>query len=146
MKKMKKRPSGHNSLYPEKRKKKRLHVQLISFERVTERWQITPFMFYMFFIDNSWWACEPEGNFYGNVCIDGDYYKQVYPVDFYDGQNGDVVMGYVGVINSGNMSIHKGRLVFVKNALSAGVELSRSLTYKSEVRMDYYKRFEIWKT
>lgn len=134
------------SNYPENRKKKRVHVQWFNLERVTDKWMVSPEYFYMFQIKGEWWACTPEGNFYGNIEINGDYYRPAWPVAFYDGQNGDIVIGYVGVIYYSNMGVHKGRFVFVKNHLSAGEELSRALGYKQQVREEYYKKFEIWKT
>jgi predicted heme/steroid binding protein len=113
--------------YPEKRKKKDIHVQWMSFDRVLKTWGMSVDYYYMFKVDKQWWACQPSGYFIGNLDVDGDYFKPYFNVKYYDGQNGDVIIGYMGVIYYHSMAIYKGRFVFVKNALSAGEELTAAL-------------------
>jgi len=137
------RKKSHN--YPEKRKKKKKHIQLMALFRVTDKWLISPDYFYMFFIDGEWWACQQEASFYGHININGQFYKKYFPAEFYDGQNGDVVVGYMGVIYYRDMAIHKGRFVFVKNSFIAGGELSKGLSFKVKDWFDNYKKNEIWK-
>ena len=145
--KLKKRKKPKFHVYPAKRKKKKPHVQWFDFHRVVEKWNIVPSVFYMFAIPEKggWWACKLDRPFFGNIECQGDYYKPVYKVDYYDGQSGDSVYGYVGVIYYCNMSIEKGRFVFVKNPMNMGLELSHVLCFKTKLNLEKYKKFEIWK-
>jgi len=136
------------SFYPVRRKKKRLHVQFISYARVLDNWGFVPSIYYIFAIENrGWWACLPDANYFDNIEVDGDFYRPMYEIPFYDGGHGDAVYGYVGVIYHYCKAIDSGRFVFVKNPVtSAGQELSFALSIKRKINLEKFKKFEIWKT
>lgn len=140
-----KRKSKGFHFYPKKRKKKRKHIQFIDYERVLEDWGFVPSLFYIFPTKESWWACLPDANFYGNIEVQGEYFKPVWPLEFYHGNAGDVVYGYVGVVYYSHGGIHKGKFVFVKNPMNIGHELSHVLAMKRKINFERYKKFQIWK-
>jgi hypothetical protein len=134
--------------YPKTRKKKRKHAQFMDYSRVVGDWGFSPSLYYVYHVDDlgAWYACQPDRNFFGNIEVGGEYFRPVISLPFYNGGNGDVVYGYVGVIHHRNMSIHEGRFVFVKNPMNIGQELSYVLGIKREINLQKYKKFELWKT
>ena len=143
----KKRGSKGFHFYPVRRKKKKTHVQWMAYDRVVVDWGALPSLYYIFHIHNrGWWACLPDHNCFDNIEAGGEYYRPIYPIDFYDGTSGDVVYGYIGVIARFCLSIYKGRFVFVKNPMIPGHDLTHVLNIKWKINLEKYKKFEIWKT
>lgn len=131
--------------YPVKRKKKRKHTQFMDWDRVLVDWKFVPRMYYVFAIpEKGWWVCLPDKNFYGNIEVQGYYYRPVMQLPFYEFGSGDMVYGYVGVISHRHKAIHEGRFVFVKNVMNAGRELSQVLAYKYKVHLEKYKEVYLW--
>lgn len=131
--------------YPKNRKKKRKHIQYMDYDRVIKKWQFTPDMYYIFKIDNVWYACLPDAHFIGNIIADGEYFRPVHKIDHYNGNNGDAVYGYVGVIYSTNLSMYITRFVFMKNPMNIGSELSYILSFTRRDSFPNYIKNEIWK-
>lgn len=144
-----KRKSKGFHFYPKKRKKKRKHTQFMEYERVLHDWGFIPSMFHIFPVEQgskmTWWACLPDANFYGNIEVQGEYFKPVWPLDFYDGSAGDVVYGYIGVVYYSHGAIYQGKFVFMKNPMNAGKDLTHALQIKRKVNFERFKMFEIWK-
>lgn len=141
--KPKKCPGFH--FYPYKRKKKRFHSQFVNMDRVLEQWGFVPRLYYVFFIKDRYYACLPDANFIGNVRVGDEYFRPVIELPDFEHGSGCVVYGYVGVVQYSSMGILKGRFVFVKNDMNIGLDLTRALSFKSEIHFEKYKKFEIWK-
>ena len=130
--------------YPKTRKKKRDHTQFMDYERVLDTWGFVPRMYHIFRINNDYWACLADGNFYGNIESEGEFFRPVIKLPFWEFGNGAVVYGYIGVISYSSMGIHNGRFIFMKNAMSAAQELSQVVAYKYKVHLEKYKRVYLW--
>lgn len=117
----------------------------MDYDRVVVDWEIVPRMYHIFKIKDLWYACLPDRYFFDNIIVDGECFKPVYLLKFYDGQSGDVVYGYVGVGKYENMSLYKSRFVFVKNPMNIGQELSYVLSFKRRDALPNYIKNELWK-
>ena len=123
-------------VYPKRRKKKRNHIQWFNLERVVKDWGFIPEYYYILDLKSrGWWACKEANEFPGNFEHKGKQYRKVYPVKTFDGQNGMMVLGYVGVIYYSHMSIYKGRFVFVKDAMNPAHALNYAVSIKREEKL-----------
>jgi len=142
---MKRRKRGFNSNYPEKRKKKRSHAQFFRFYRVIDKWKIVPEIHYMFKIDGEFWACKPDSLFNDNLIVGGSTYKPVHSLVDYDGQEGDMVYGYVAIINSANMGVTLSRFVLMKDpVMEMSLDLSYFVGIKSKIHKEKYIKYYLW--
>jgi hypothetical protein len=131
--------------YPKNRKKKRFHSQFIDYERVLDSWCFTPSLYYIFRINNAFYACLPDVDFYGNIQVNGEYFRPVIRLKDFEHGNGCVVYGYIGVVQRSCMGIMKARFVFVKNAMNPGLYYTKALSFKTKLHLEKFKRYEIWK-
>ncbi len=124
-------------IYPNKRKKKRKHIQWFNLERVVKDWGFIPEYHYVFDLKSrGWWVCKEEPNaFCGNFEYEKRFFRRVYPLKVFDGKNGMMVLGYVGVITYSHMSIHNGRFVFVKDAMNPAHALNYAVSIKREEKL-----------
>jgi hypothetical protein len=137
----------HN--YPSNRKKKVKHTQYMSYFRVIERWGIIPDVYCILFHDGKWWACIEDENFFDHLYYQGSYYRKVHVLEFYDGQNGDYVYGYIGHVNNGRpglfFGLHKTRFVFVQNPMIPGKAYDHFLDISYDFNIENFKHKHIWK-
>ena len=139
--------------YPKRRKKKRPHTQWMNFDRVVYSWGEVPSMYYIWLLptgvdggNERWYACKKERSYFeGYYHIQGEYFRRVFELPFWEYGNGAVVVGYVAVVYKSNFGIHKGRFVFLKNAFSPGAEFSKAIAYKrnslcADTHFNDYKR------
>jgi hypothetical protein len=141
----KRKITKRRSNYPESRKKKRAHAQFINYNRVIEKWGIVPDIFFMFKIDDIFHACQPDTIFDGNIIIDGCTYRSRHESPDYDGQEGDMVYGYIAIIYHSNMAPTKSRFVFMKDpVMDTGHDLSRFLGLKNKIGQQNHIKFYIW--
>lgn len=131
--------------YPKNRKKKRNHAQFFDFYRVIDLWKKVPEIFYMFKIDGKFYACKPDSLFDDNIILDGSTYRPIHDVPDYDGQDGDMVYGYVSIIRYSNMNATLSRFVFLKDTImKTGLDLTRFVRLKYTVNQNKHLKFHLW--
>lgn len=131
--------------YPEKRKPKRNHTQWFDMERIIKQWNFVPDLYYVFQTKDGWFVFQKDGFFEGNYENNGEYFRKVFPLPFWEYGDGCIVYGYVGIIKTLHMSILEGRFVFLKPLMTAAYILHHSATIKTEKNLIKYKENEIWK-
>ena len=131
--------------YPENRKTKRKHTQWFDMERIIKDWNFVPSLYYVFQTEEGWYVFEKDSYFQGNYEYNGEYFRRVFPLPFWEYGNGCMVYGYVGIIKTSHMGIMEGRFVFMKPVMTAAYVFNHSAGIKTQKNLTKYIENEIWK-
>jgi hypothetical protein len=99
----------------------------------------------MFIIDGEFYACKPDSLFDGNIIVGDTMYRPVHHAPDYDGQDGDMVYGYVSIINASNMGCTLTRFVYLKDLIyQLSRDLTRFINIKGKIHQEKHIKTFIW--
>jgi len=132
--------------YPDKRKKKRVHTQFMSYNRVIENWKVIPELRYIYRFDDGVYLCEEtESVSDADFLVDDVPYRRLWQDDRYSEGSGDAVYAYVGIIDQSHMGIHNGRVVYMETPVQRAFrDFSRLLNIKKKEYIPLHIQYKIW--
>lgn len=129
--------------YPDKRKKKRVHTQFMSYSRVIEVWGIVPCLLNVFEVDGEFGLYEQTPGLTGaDIIVDDKPYRRKWVDDRCSLGSGNAVFSYVAVIEQSCKGIHKGRVVYMEHPVQRA---ARDIGYLLNINPTYLKAHIVYK-
>lgn len=131
--------------YPEKRKKKRVHTQFMSYSRVIEHWVQVPEMLYMFKVDGSFGLYEKCSGIIGaDIVVEDEPFRKIWEDNRYSFGDGNAVFAYLAIVESSSMGIYEGRVVYMEHPVQRA---ARDMSYVLSLKEKYINphiAYKIW--